>query len=158
MANSSLVHANARENSDLWWALKGGGPNFGGTYLLKWIRVYELTSRVGIVTKYTVDAIPSGNVWFEQRLFNSSQTLDLLPAVVEYQAAAEKDPNANLVFTATSAGTVVGFIYAQAIVRPPVFSMFYDIPFESTTTNSTIGTPAELADSYANVIPIDSTR
>ena len=29
LANGSLVNANARSNSDLWWALKGGGNNFG---------------------------------------------------------------------------------------------------------------------------------
>lgn len=30
LANGSLVNANATSNSDLWWALKGGGNNFGG--------------------------------------------------------------------------------------------------------------------------------
>jgi hypothetical protein len=29
VADGSLVHANARENSDLFWALRGGGGNFG---------------------------------------------------------------------------------------------------------------------------------
>ena len=121
-----------------------------------WTR--ELTLRAGIVTQYNVDAIPSGNVWFEQRLYNPNQILDLLSALVAFQTAAEKDANSNLVFTATSAGIVVGFIYAQPVVRPAVFSSFYNIPFNMTTTNSTIGTPAELADSYADVIPLDSSR
>ena len=29
LANGSLVNANAQSNPDLWWALKGGGNNFG---------------------------------------------------------------------------------------------------------------------------------
>ncbi|KAL8727258.1 MAG: hypothetical protein Q9181_005779 [Wetmoreana brouardii] len=29
LANGSIVHANAKSNADLWWALKGGGNNFG---------------------------------------------------------------------------------------------------------------------------------
>ena len=29
LANSTVVHANADENPDLFRALKGGGPNFG---------------------------------------------------------------------------------------------------------------------------------
>lgn len=29
LADGSIVDANASENSDLFWALKGGGPNFG---------------------------------------------------------------------------------------------------------------------------------
>ncbi|KAL8821629.1 MAG: hypothetical protein Q9223_000372 [Gallowayella weberi] len=29
LANGSIVNANAKTNPDLWWALKGGGNNFG---------------------------------------------------------------------------------------------------------------------------------
>lgn len=29
LADSSIVNANAHENPDLFWALKGGGSNFG---------------------------------------------------------------------------------------------------------------------------------
>lgn len=29
LADGRIVNANARENTDLFWALKGGGPNFG---------------------------------------------------------------------------------------------------------------------------------
>ncbi|QPG94584.1 hypothetical protein C2857_006436 [Epichloe festucae Fl1] len=29
LANSTVVNANVTSNRDLWWALKGGGPNFG---------------------------------------------------------------------------------------------------------------------------------
>jgi hypothetical protein len=31
LADSSVVTASATENMDLFWALKGGGPNFGKT-------------------------------------------------------------------------------------------------------------------------------
>lgn len=29
LGNGTVVNANAVENPDLWWALKGGGNNFG---------------------------------------------------------------------------------------------------------------------------------
>lgn len=29
LADGSIVNANAKERSDLFWGLKGGGPNFG---------------------------------------------------------------------------------------------------------------------------------
>jgi hypothetical protein len=29
LTDSSIIHANANENSDLFWALKGGGTNYG---------------------------------------------------------------------------------------------------------------------------------
>lgn len=34
LADSTTVKANSVENSDLFWALKGGGPNFGNEKLL----------------------------------------------------------------------------------------------------------------------------
>lgn len=29
LADGQIVNANAKQNPDLWWALKGGGNNFG---------------------------------------------------------------------------------------------------------------------------------
>jgi hypothetical protein len=29
LADGRIVNANGKENADLFWALKGGGPNFG---------------------------------------------------------------------------------------------------------------------------------
>lgn len=29
LADGSIINANAQQNTDLFWALKGGGPNFG---------------------------------------------------------------------------------------------------------------------------------
>ena len=34
LADGSIKNANASENSDLFWALKGGGPNFSNTTAL----------------------------------------------------------------------------------------------------------------------------
>ncbi|ESZ95415.1 hypothetical protein SBOR_4210 [Sclerotinia borealis F-4128] len=45
LASGEVVHANARENSDLWIALKGGLNNFG------------------IVTSFKMKTFESGNIW-----------------------------------------------------------------------------------------------
>jgi len=34
LGNSSIVNANSTYNEDLWWALKGGGANFGTLVVL----------------------------------------------------------------------------------------------------------------------------
>lgn len=34
LGDSSIVHANETSNADLWWALKGGGSNFGMSILV----------------------------------------------------------------------------------------------------------------------------
>jgi len=44
-ADSSVVHCNARDNSDLFWALRGGGGNFGVVTEFE-VRLHPLTSVV----------------------------------------------------------------------------------------------------------------
>jgi hypothetical protein len=44
-ADSSIVHANAKENSDLFWALRGGGGNFGVVTEFE-VKLHPLTSVV----------------------------------------------------------------------------------------------------------------
>lgn len=45
LANGEVVTANKNENADLFWALRGAGPNFG------------------IVTSFTSQAFPQGDCW-----------------------------------------------------------------------------------------------
>lgn len=45
LADGSLVNANSTQNSDLFWALKGGSSNFG------------------LVTRFDLETIPSTQVW-----------------------------------------------------------------------------------------------
>ncbi|KAI9697354.1 MAG: hypothetical protein M1820_007860 [Bogoriella megaspora] len=136
LANSTIVEANQSSNRDLMWALKGGGPNFG------------------IVTRYDLETVELPYVWFEARLYNPSSTPALIAAAVRYQAAAEKDPDATLVFQVTPTTTLLGFSYAKPIVRPPIFDEFLSLPYNSTYTNSTVGTASDLAFSYAGTEPL----
>lgn len=34
LGDGRVVNANAQENCDLWWALKGGGNNFGMVHIM----------------------------------------------------------------------------------------------------------------------------
>ncbi|KAL8946771.1 MAG: hypothetical protein Q9222_006883 [Ikaeria aurantiellina] len=140
LSNSSIVKANAQQNTDLFKALKGGGPNFG------------------IVTKFSTDAISSTNLWFEARSYNPDQTSALFKALVKYQAASENDINANLVFSIGNAATLVGFVYAKPVVRPAVYKAFYNIPFNTSFINSTIGSNQALVKAFSSVGGTETAR
>ncbi|KAI4225437.1 MAG: hypothetical protein L6R36_003921 [Xanthoria steineri] len=120
LANGSLLNANATSNSDLWWALKGGGNNFG------------------IVTSFTLSTHPVHEVWGGVKIYSLNQTLDVLHAMSEYQSNPNKDPYANIftqVFTTNSTiGVVLTLVYLKPTVAPPAFKPFYSIPTINDTT------------------------
>lgn len=66
LADGRIVNANSNENSDLWRALKGGGNNFG------------------IVTRFDMEALPSGNVSYGLRLMSSEHTSEFIDTVVHF--------------------------------------------------------------------------
>ncbi|KAI0882026.1 uncharacterized protein GGS22DRAFT_196179 [Annulohypoxylon maeteangense] len=140
LANSSIVNANATSNSDLFWALKGGGANFG------------------VVTRYDINTIPVAEIWFEALLYDPSESEKLLEAVVEYAAAAENDTAAGLVFNLTPDAGLVGFIYGKPVERPSVYKSFDGIPSNGVYVNSTIGTWLDLADGFANTTSLTASR
>jgi len=122
LANSSIVTASAQNNPDLFWALKGGGPNFG------------------IVTKYELETIPNRAIWFEGFTYDSSQFDALIEASVKYAAAAENDHNATITIDFSTSSCTIIFVYGQPVERPEVYSAFYDIPSIATVVKSTIST------------------
>ena len=60
LADGRIVRADASENPDLLWALRGAGGNFG------------------IVTAFELDAYPVGDVVLAQMLYDASDTAALL--------------------------------------------------------------------------------
>ncbi|KAL3462167.1 FAD-binding domain-containing protein [Aspergillus heterothallicus] len=66
LGNGTIVNANSTSNSDLWWALKGGGNRFG------------------IVTKFTLKAHPlgdNGRVWGGIKLFSTTRRGQIFAAL-----------------------------------------------------------------------------
>ena len=136
LANGTLVHADGSMNSDLLWAVRGGGPNFG------------------VIISYTYKTLPIDKVWFESRLYNADRNQELIKALVEYQALAANDSNASIVYTlsenAAGPGSFVGFLYLKPTPRPAVFQPFYNVRSAGNRIDSTIGTLADLLLQYNN--------
>jgi hypothetical protein len=59
LSDSSIISANATAHTDLFWALKGGGNQFGG-YVEHDKRLSLIVP--GIATKYTMNTVPIGQV------------------------------------------------------------------------------------------------
>ncbi|GAA1611143.1 MULTISPECIES: FAD-binding oxidoreductase [Kribbella] len=69
-AAGEVVRASADENADLFWAVRGGGGNFG------------------IVTAFEFAAHPTTDVHFGKLVFPANEIADVLPRWAEYQRTA----------------------------------------------------------------------
>lgn len=130
-----ILNANAGQNSDLFWALKGGSGNFG------------IVTRFDMYTRNDL-----AQIWYEVRVYDASQTPAILDAVENFQKNGEvADNKAGFVFSATTDVTLVGYIYAgTASSLPSAFSAFSSIPFLGNFALPTVGTHYQLVASLAN--------
>lgn len=66
LANSTIVNANANENPDLFWALKGGSNNFG------------------IVTRFDIKTFPMREVYGGSTIYSPEYLSDVMDAAASY--------------------------------------------------------------------------
>src|SRR5437660_6736112 len=76
LADGQFVHANANENSDLFWALRGGGGNFG------------------VVTAFTFKPHNIDTIYGGPMLYELSETTDVMKWYRDFIVAAPADLNA----------------------------------------------------------------
>ncbi|KAM3426436.1 hypothetical protein NHJ13734_009465 [Beauveria thailandica] len=109
LANGTMTSANAQQNSDLFWALKGGGPNFG------------------IVTRYDVEARHIPTVWGTFLAYAPSQAPDVLDAFTKWQQNGASDLQSTVALFGTIDGISIGLLYLEPAVKPEAFQPFYEI-------------------------------
>ncbi|KAE8353856.1 FAD dependent oxidoreductase [Aspergillus coremiiformis] len=121
LANSTIVHANSKENTDLFASLKGGGSNFG------------------IVTAYTLQTFPQNHqVWGGNYMFKAEQTPQVLEAIRDF-TGNYPDDKAAIIVTVQNADLLnswVMFLFYDG-PKPPkgVFDKFKAIgPDDQTKT------------------------
>ncbi|EAW10965.1 FAD-binding oxidoreductase [Aspergillus clavatus NRRL 1] len=119
LANGTVVNANAKENTDLFAALKGGGNNFG------------------IVTAYTLQTHPQDHkVWGGNYVFTADQTPQVLSAVRDFTENYPDDKAAIIVTVEKGLliHTWIMFLFYDGPEPPEgVFTNFTAIPHTSTT-------------------------
>jgi FAD/FMN-containing dehydrogenase len=134
LGNSTIVRVDESHHSDLLWALRGGGPNYG------------------IVTSFTYRTEPIDKVWFAAKLYTADHNQELINALVEYQRHWSGDHKANIVLSLSqdnsTAGSFVGFLYLDPVEYPSAFSPFYHIASAGDMIKSTVGTLSDLSSKF----------
>ncbi|OGE50000.1 hypothetical protein PENARI_c019G01780 [Penicillium arizonense] len=118
LANGTIVHANEKENTDLFASLKGGGNNFG------------------VVTAYTMQTHPQDHsVWGGNFIFTSDKTPQLLKALRNF-VDEYPDDKAAIILTSEHGPVIdfwIMFVFYDGPEPPAgVFDEFTDIEHTST--------------------------
>jgi FAD/FMN-containing dehydrogenase len=87
LADSRIVRADAAENPDLYWAMRGAGANFG------------------IVTAFELAAYPLGNVVVAQMVYDATETAALLERWAKLVEAAPRELTSFLYVSARRRGS-----------------------------------------------------
>ncbi|KAI1776756.1 FAD-binding domain-containing protein [Hypoxylon cercidicola] len=110
LADGSITNANANENTDLFWALKGGGPNFG------------------IVTRLDLYTVPVRDIWYRWDMYAVDQAPVVLDAMVKWQNEGASDLKSTVALIIGLDGVTVGLIYSTPADHPSTFAPFYELP------------------------------
>lgn len=136
LANGTAVNANADTNSDLFWALKGGGPNFG------------------IVTRFDLYTIPVSQIWCQLSIYAPDQALNVLDAFSQWQNEGASDYKSIVALSLGLDTISVGLLYSSPTDHPSVFAHFDRLhPLQVIVPPSNI-TFAYLSEVLEGVIPI----
>ncbi|KAF7596948.1 hypothetical protein BBP40_011314 [Aspergillus hancockii] len=118
LANGSVVEASKSQNSDLFWALKGGSSNFG------------------IVTRFDLETIKSPKVWAGSHTVSAEYVDRFLEAAATY-ASNISDPKTHIVPALVPGdellASVILFYDSEDTSYPEIFKPFTDIPAISST-------------------------
>ncbi|KAK2749729.1 hypothetical protein FQN55_002965 [Onygenales sp. PD_40] len=117
VADGRILQVNPQSHPDLYWALRGGGNNFG------------------IVTKFDLAAYPAaGSLWAGSRIYlaDDNNKKAILNAVANFADESHTDPKAALICNfAYNQGMFVAAVnleYAEPVENPTILKPFGEIP------------------------------
>ncbi|KAF2193008.1 FAD-binding domain-containing protein, partial [Zopfia rhizophila CBS 207.26] len=140
LASGKVIQANAKENADLWLALKGGSNNFG------------------IVTRFDLKPFEQGDYWGGVIRYNDSAAPQLVKAFAELNRDVDYDEYAALIqifYYTPEMGYFVScnLEYTKAEANPVVFQSYTSIQpqiYNSMRISNTSGLVDEVAGDSPN--------
>jgi hypothetical protein len=113
-ASGSIINASEIEHADLYWALRGGGNNFG------------------IVTGFHFKTLPQGSMWGGSRIYVENSFTTVITAFHNLGMGAEQDTAASQILSFTySQGeklAVAILQYAKPMADAPILQEYSAIP------------------------------
>lgn len=114
LADGTIVEASEQENSDLLWALRGGGGGFG------------------IVLEFTLQAFPLRKVFCGATIFKISDASRVLEAYAEFVEAASDDLTLDCVLSTDTGGSkriaIDGCFAGKNISSDPIIDSIVNMP------------------------------
>ncbi|KAI0850546.1 FAD-binding domain-containing protein [Daldinia vernicosa] len=111
LSDGTITNASSTVNPDLFWALKGGGPNFG------------------IVTRFDLYTVPVRGIWYQASIYSVDQADALLEAYAKWQQnEGATDLKATVGLGIGLDSISLGLVYSEPTGdQPSVFAPFRDI-------------------------------
>ena len=122
LSSGKIVNANATCNTDLFFALKGGGNNFG------------------VVTRIDIKTFHQGLFWGGQIIYPSSTVRNQIQAFVNLDNDPNYDPYAALIMSFGYSGVARSLVvinaleYGKPVINPPTFQPFTSIQPQISNT------------------------
>ncbi|KAJ5974318.1 FAD linked oxidase N-terminal [Penicillium waksmanii] len=121
-ASGLILTVSETSYSDLYWALRGGGNNFG------------------LVTKYNLYTIPAPTMYGGPRIFLETYFSQAINAFINVANNASVDPHAQqyIAFLRTNGTNLASaeLTYTQDVANPQIFKQYRSIPTISDTSSS----------------------
>ena len=115
LSSGKIVNANATCNADLFFALKGGGNNFG------------------VVTRIDIKTFQQGLFWGGLIIYPSSTVRSQIQGFVDLDNDPNYDPYAALIISFAYTGVARSLVvtnaieYGKPVINPPTFQPFTSI-------------------------------
>ncbi|KAK7959420.1 oxidoreductase- FAD-binding [Apiospora aurea] len=116
LSDGQVVEANARENADLFFALRGGGNNFG------------------IVTRIDLQTFEQGLVWSASLMCDTSALDATVQEYIRLAASPDYDEHASFLLSFAHIGAMSmsviadSLLYTEPIENPPIYGNLAKIP------------------------------